>query len=1051
VETEFNDQSPASLTHAILANFNGDQNNSHSLTSLSRLENVEYEPCLLSQSYYYSLDQLIKTKSKLANSFNILSLNAQSISAKFEEIKILLQTLSDNNIYFDALCFQETWLGKDADTSLLSLNGYNNIFQAKHCSEHGGLAIFIKDEYDFSPLPSQLSSPLWEGQLCKVKISNCQQIILGNIYRPPRNNREEIASFLNSFCEMISKINQSKCDTILAGDYNFDLIKHDANVPTKQFIDLITSSGFSPKITIPTRFGNKSATLLDNFFLKSNTQNLNSLAGVMLDQISDHQTCFLAYHKIKYDVYRGKKKTVIKRSDNFFEDVSNEINTEDIMSVITEEHDVNTNCATLVDILKQAVDKFTTISTCKVNKYKHKLSPWITFGIMRSIRTRDRLYRKIKKSKPGSNEYELMNSNLKIYNQVLQKTIREARRLFHHGQFEESKNDARKTWKAINSVFNRNRVDEKLPEFIKIDDEKIEQPQANTLLNTLNMHFASIGSKLSETITTSAENSIESYLNSIDQRVDAFHFELISVEHIEKIIDELQPKNSCASDGISTKLVKALKNKISKPMTFIINQCFQTGCFPNILKIAKVKSLFKKGDPHDPNNYRPISILPSLSKIIEKVMQKQIVRYFESNEMFYENQYGFRAKHSTELAVVELVDRLSTAMDRGEIPISIFIDLSKAFDCLNHSILLKKLSHYGFNEQALNLMKNYLKDRKQYIESSGYTSIMMDIDTGVPQGSILGPLLFLIYINDFSKASEHFDMINFADDTALVSNLRTTTNLTSQKIESELNKVSDWLKVNKLSINVKKTKAMVFHSARKKVTTPTIKLHNEQIEFVDSLSYLGIVLDRHLSWKEHVDSTASKISKTIGALCKLKHFLPQNTLKLIYDSLIHCKIKYGILVWGENSNRIMNLQKKAIRIISKSRYNSHCDPIFKKLEILKVHDTKRLQELIFFYKFRNNSLPKYFQQNFFTIASSSTRSTRNSNLLIYPRFQHEYMRKHLKYSIVKTVNESPSIITEKVGTHSLNGYARYIKNYILTRYSSVCNIDNCYVCNNRSS
>jgi exonuclease III len=949
VETNSNDQqSPSSLTHSILENFSV---NSFTLSLLNSIEDVEFEPDLSSNSYYYSLDQLLSIKTKLSNSFNVLSLNTQSINAKFEEIKILLQLLSDNAIHFDALCFQETWLSADADTSLLNLKGFNKIFQSKHCSEHGGLAIYIKDEYEYSPLKYQSNSTLWEGQYCKVKISNSQQIILGNIYRPPRNKNEEIASFLNSFSEILFKINQSRCDTILAGDYNFDLIKHNSNGSVKDFLDLMASSGFTPKITIPTRFGNKSATLLDNFFTKFTIENRNCLGGVMLDQISDHQTCFLSYPKLINYMNRVQKKTIIKRSDNFFEDVSNEIDTETIMSVLSEEQDVNANCSNFVNILKQAVDKFTTISKCRVNKYKHKMSPWITYGIMRSIRSRDRLYKKLKKSKPGSYEYEAMNSNLKTYNQILQKTIREARRLFYHGEFKECKNDVRKTWKTIDSALGRNKVDEKLPEYVEMVNEKIENPQE--IVNTMNLHFAKIGNKLADSIAlTGNEKSFESYLSIHDQPSNGFYFETISTEQTEYIIDKLQSKNSCASDGVSTKLLKTLKGKISKPLTFIINQSFQNGCFPDVLKVAKVKSLFKKGDLHDPNNYRPISILPSISKVFEKVMHKQIVRYFERNALFYENQYGFRAKHSTEFAVLELVDRLTTAMDKGDIPMSIFIDLSKAFDCLNHSILLKKLSHYGFNEQALDLMKNYLNNRKQYVECSGYTSNMMNITTGVPQGSILGPLLFLIYLNDFSKASEHFTMINFADDTALVSNLRTNANLTSQETETELNKISDWLKVNKLSINVKKTKAMIFHSSRKTVPSPSIKLHSENIEFVETFTYLGIVLDRHLSWNEHISSIASKISKTIGVLNKLKHFLPRHTLKLIYDSLIHSKIKYGILVWGENSSRIMKLQKKAARLISKSNYNSHCDPIFKQLGILKVHDNKKLQELIFFHKFK---------------------------------------------------------------------------------------------------
>ena len=235
-----------------------------------------------------------------------------------------------------------------------------------------------------------------------------------------------------------------------------------------------------------------------------------------------------------------------------------------------------------------------------------------------------------------------------------------------------------------------------------------------------------------------------------------------------------------------------------------------SGIFPDKLKIAKVIPIFKKGDDTDVNNYRPISLLPAISKIIEKGIYNQTYNYFDQNKIFFAHQYGFRKQHSTELAVLELVDRTIYNLDNDETPINIFLDLSKAFDTLNHIILLNKLHHYG----SLNLFKSYLQNRKQYVVINNAKSETLDITTGVPQGSILGPLLFIIYIIDLPNASNIFQGIMYADDTILSASLQSIKSTNPNEtvdtlINKELSKISEWISLNKLSLNVKKSKYIV--------------------------------------------------------------------------------------------------------------------------------------------------------------------------------------------------------------------------------------------------
>ena len=241
--------------------------------------------------------------------------------------------------------------------------------------------------------------------------------------------------------------------------------------------------------------------------------------------------------------------------------------------------------------------------------------------------------------------------------------------------------------------------------------------------------------------------------------------------------------------------------------------------------------------------------------------------------------------HSTEHAQLELIDRLIHDLDNGKTPVNIYVDLSKAFDTINHDILLYKMTHYGFSENSLFLLKNYLCNRHQFVDLNGTTSNILPLTTGVPQGSILGPLLFILYVNDMKLASDVFHFISYADDSTLFVNISTFHNIgdTESILNTELQKVHKWLQLNKLSLNVSKTKSMIFHTKQKNIQKPILKIDNSEIEYVDNFNFLGIILDKHLSWKPHTDSISKKISKTIGIMTKLKHFLPPTTLKIIYN------------------------------------------------------------------------------------------------------------------------------------------------------------------------
>ena len=281
----------------------------------------------------------------------------------------------------------------------------------------------------------------------------------------------------------------------------------------------------------------------------------------------------------------------------------------------------------------------------------------------------------------------------------------------------------------------------------------------------------------------------------------------------------------------------------------------------------------------------------------------------------FDHQYGFRPKHSTEYAALELIDRIITQLDKDEIPINIYLDLSNAFDTIDHIILIDKLKYYGVHGTNLKLFSSYLENRKQYTEIDNSKSNTLSITTGVPQGSILEPLLFTIYINDFAQANKMFNFLIYADDTTLLSTLNVfSDNTHDQNLESlineELVKINDWLKINKLSLNVVKSKFMIFQNKNKNIHILNLKIDNVNIDQVKEFNCLGLIIDTNLNWKKHAEKISNACSKKIGILSKLKHILPLDIKKILYNSLIVPHINYCIMAWGFESNRIIKLQKK---------------------------------------------------------------------------------------------------------------------------------------------
>ena len=936
-------------------------------------------------SSYYDHNLFNKLIQAHKQQFSIMSSNIQSINAKIDELKAFVIEMEQLNFQFDAICLQETWLDDTQDTSLIQLDNYTCITQSKSSRSKGGLLIYLNNKYRYKTITTPNHSTDWENQVIKITggILHHKSLLLGNIYRPPNDLNDKYEQFTNEFSELQSSLENINSDVVLAGDFNLDLLKINARTSFSNFLDTVISHSFYPQITLPTRLSERNGTLIDNLYCKLSS-NCNPTSGILIKKFSDHQPYVTFLHnKPNYTpTPRYINSTTYK--EEAFTNLASELKNTHTWSNLNENPtaDPNLSYNVFIEILQSAKEKHLPSKLIRFKKYKHKKCTWITMGILKSIKFRDKLYMTLKMSEPDTQEYAHVLTNLRTYNRILKCCIRTAKKLHYEQLFHKYKKDIKQTWCTINSILNKSRKTQDIPDsFHGNNDTNITEKCE--IANSFNTFFTQVGPKLANNIDIPQGKSYSDYPTEPSKSI--FNFHNIEETDIMQIIDNLPNKTSRGNDDLSYQLIKRIKTSLTKPLSIIINQILNSGIFPEKLKIAKVIPIYKKDDNKLFNNYRPISLLPVISKIVEKCMYKQLYHYFQQNNMFCANQYGFRTGHCTEYAALEIIDRVTTQLDIKDIPLNIFLDLSKAFDSLDHAILLNKLKYYGVIGTPLQLIKSYLTDRNQFVQIDNTKSSILHLKTGVPQGSILGPLLFLIYINDFPRASNYFSLIMYADDTTLSSTLPNIKNsrdqiIAEQLINTELNKIDVWLRCNKLSLNISKTKYMLYSMPQKQTPHMSINIGTTYIEQVYNFNFLGLVINSNLKWENHINNISYKCTRVIGILNKLKKVLPTRIKLLLYNTLILPHLTYVINGWGFNCTRIKTLQKKAVRVIYNSKYNAHTSNIFKQLKLLKICDILTIEQLKFYYKYTHNKLPQYLQGIPITINQNlHTHNTRQAN------------------------------------------------------------------------
>lgn len=924
-----------------------------------------------------------------AKSFSIAHINIRSLLPKFMDIKDIIK-----NKNYSIMLVSETWLTASIESNILKIDDYT-LIRKDRGSRGGGVGMYIKKEIKFTTL--QTSNDI-EQLWVRLTVAN-KTYLVGVVYRPPSYDYN---AFLNIFENtVINELPTNFENLFCLGDFNIDQLQLHSTA-TKAFNNVIDCLGIQQIINEPTRTTASSVSIID-LILTTNPSMIIDKGVVEMHNLTDHD---LIYCTVNFVIKYQDKKFCCRDYKNL-----------DLNKFNAHLHSLPIFHVTAIDNLEEKIDF---LNNCLSELYdiqiplievkaKSSYTPWVTYNLKEIMKCRDKARTKYNKNKSNAN-WEYYKA-LRNYTNI---AIRNEKKAYLTYKLQHS--NISETWAELKKLNIVNKATSEIPESLQNPDEI-----NNFFINSVPTYQNNHKSDLTNFYNNNTRNNID----------NDFCFKPVSEDFTNKIISGIS-SNAVGNDGFSIKFIKLCCPYIVPVITHIVNFCLENNVFPNQWKIALVKPIPKSNEVKEYKDLRPVCVLPALSKILEKAIEIQLREHINSKQIIPPFQSGFRPQHSCLTALLNISDDIIKATDSGQITALVLLDFSKAFDTIDHDILIAVLHFIGLSNSAISLLQNYLQGRKQRVIINNKTSNTVEVQSGVPQGSILGPLLYAIYTSNFPSYITYCQHHFYADDTQLYYSFKSSDiQQASVNINTDLTNIREAAEKHALNLNPLKSSLIVF--GRKKAlegisNNLIIKIDNNVLPIVQEAKNLGIVIDSNLRFKKQVNNMVKKAYLKLKILYVSKDMLTKNLKAILCDSLVlsqfnYCDVLYGFCIDKEDSRRIQVVQNSCIRFIYGIRKFNHVTHKLKDLNWLSMVNRRRYHSICFFHKLITLKTPAYLYNRIRFRTDVHNINIRKKDMLSMPPHRSAFYERSFSYNIVHLYNE----IDTKFKTMSLLEFKKKIK------------------------